>query len=112
MFYEVSTVSSALSKPKSTRARSQKQLTMGLNQTIQRNSASNPVDFAAIAADIPKGKESKSVRIEKPLLSKTEALREQTNLNFSEYVETALTYFNACFTNHLSDQESQTNDAA
>ena len=84
---------------------------MSFAQSIESNSHLNPVDFAAIAADAPKGKESKSLRVERQLLSRTEALRGQTNLNFSEYVETALTYFNACLADHLSEQENQANDA-
>lgn len=102
-------MSSALSKPKS--AKAPQQLTTGLAEPVRENSSSNPVDFAAIAADAPKGKESKSLRVERQLLSRTEALRGQTNLNFSEYVETALTYFNACLADHLSEQENQAKDA-
>lgn len=104
-------MSSALSKPKSAKAAPQQQLAIGLAEPVRENSSSNPVDFAAIAADAPKGKESKSLRVERQLLSRTEALRGQTNLNFSEYVETALTYFNACLADHLSEQENQANDA-
>ena len=87
-------------------------MAMGFTGHAQASSSSTPVDFAAIAADAPKGKESKSLRVEKQLLSRTEALRGQTNLNFSEYVETALTYFNAHLADHLSEQENQTNGAA
>ena len=104
-------MSSALSKPKPAKTSSQ-QMAMGLTGHVRRKSSVPPVDFDAIAADAPKGKESKSLRVEKQLLSRTEALRGQTNLNFSEYVETALTYFNAHLADHLSEQENQTSDAA
>ena len=85
---------------------------MGFPKAIRLDSTSNPIDFAAIAADVPKGKEAKSLRVERRLLSKTEQLRGQTNLNFSEYVETALTYFNACLAEHLSQQEEKRSDSA
>jgi hypothetical protein len=100
----------ALTEPRSINTDSQGQIAMSfavLNQEKQP-----PVDFKAIAASTPKGKESKSFRVERRLLSRTEELREHTNLNFSEYVETALEYFNACLADHISKSESQASDAA
>ena len=103
---------SSLSNPKFT-GKSRKQIEIGHTEPIQGNSPFNPVDFAAIAADVPKGKEPKSLRVERRLLMKTEALREHTNLSFNEYVETALTYFNACLDQHLIAQSTEeTGDTA
>ena len=103
---------SSLSNQKST-GKGRQQLEIGYAKPIQGNSPFNPVDFEAIAANAPKGKEPKSLRVEKRLLMKTEALREQTNLSFNEYVETALTYFNACLDQHLVAQSTeQTGDTA
>ena len=101
-----------MSKLKSTKTESKNQLSMGFAQAIRGISTANPINFDAIAADAPRGKESKSLRVEKQLLSTTEALREKTNLNFSEYVEAALAYFNASFSEHLSEKERQANEPA
>ena len=105
-------MTAALTRSKSTKLDSQEQLAMSFETTTQTNKSPNPVDFEIITADVPKGKEPKSIRVDRGLLSKTERLRGQTNLNFSEYVETALTYFNACLAEHLSEQEDQADDAA
>lgn len=91
---------------------SKQQMEMRFAQPIQDDSPLNPVDFAAIAASTPRGKEPKSLRVEKRLLTKTEALRGKTNLSFNEYVETALLYFNACLDQHLTTQTEQTRDSA
>lgn len=90
------------------------QIKVGSTSPIQGDSPLNPVDFEMIAANAPKGKEPKSLRVERKLLKKTEALRGQTNLSFSEYVETALLYFNACLDQHLTTVQSteQTGDKA
>lgn len=105
-------MTSALSQLASTKTNAQQQLSMNLAKPINGNSHSNPVDFEAISADTPKGKSPKSLRVEKHLLLKTEALREKTNLSFNEYVETALTYFNACLDEHYSTEAEQKKDPA
>lgn len=65
---------------------------------IQRSghapSAFRRVSFDAITADIPRKREPKNIGVEKILLSETEELRRETNLNFSEYVEAALRILN------------------
>ncbi|MEO0704408.1 MAG: hypothetical protein AAF050_01955 [Cyanobacteria bacterium J06649_5] len=102
---------SALSKSATTKNKTE-QLAMGFTSPVKGGSKSNPIDFDAIAADAPKGKEPKSLRVEKRLLLKTESLRGKTNLSFNEYVETALQYFNACLDEHYSTQAEQTKDPA
>ena len=105
-------MSSTLSDQKTSTNQNKQQLELRLAQAIPGDSPLNPIDFADIAANAPKGKEPKGLRVERRLLKKTEALRENTNLSFNEYVETALQYFNACYKQHLVSQANSTGDSA
>jgi hypothetical protein len=105
-------MTSALSKAKSTSQDQNQQRIPGLPKAIEGQSFNNPVNVGAIRAEVKRAKKPKGLRVEEYLLDETEALREQTNLNFSEYVETALLYFNAYLGHHLSTQSNETNDAA
>lgn len=104
-----------LSRTKSTAQRNRQGTGLDLTYPGPENSSASSVDLEAITAEPSKEsttKKSKSLRVERQLLSKTEELREQTNLNFSEYVETALRHFNDYLDQHLSAQSRQTDDAA
>jgi hypothetical protein len=105
-------MTSALSKTTSTSQGQSQQMISGFPDPVKDRSFNSPVNLGAIAADIERGKQPKGLRVEKYLLAETEALRGKTNLNFNEYVETALLYFNAYLSQHLSAQSNQTDNAA
>jgi len=102
---------SSLTDKKSTHLGGQ-QLEVDSTKLIQSDSPLNPVDLDLIDVNAPRGKEPKSLRVERKLLKNTEEMREKTNLSFSEYVETALLYFNACLDQHFTTVQSteQTGD--
>jgi hypothetical protein len=108
-------MTSALSKTTSTSQGQSQQMISGFPEPVEDRSFNSPVNLGAISADIGKvkqPKQPKGLRVEQDLLAETEALRGKTNLNFNEYVETALLYFNAYLSQHLSAQSNQTDNAA
>lgn len=89
------------------KSNSQEELSTVSVANVPQHTASTSVDFSAVIADISRTKKPKSIRLEEHLLSDVEKLREQTNLNFNEYVEYALRHFNACLTEHLLAKEGR-----
>ena len=107
--------STAVSRTKSTNQDKKRQIVSDLSEPLSKASSVDSVNLAEITGERHKestAKKSKSLRVERHLLSRTEELRGHTNLNFNEYVETALRYFNDCLDQQLSEQSQKTNDAA